>query len=225
MPIFIRIVQDTKAAVMGRRDKYVNGEKLNVQFPFAVIQKISDTQGVLQLVQKNNDRLTATVNAAVGNYTFFVQVKQNDFTWWEPISIKVKDAVEIMDTSVQSANSLRFELVNNTSSLVKGNLVVNNGGNAFVPPLELKPGIVYKQTNIGQADLAPGTNTVTFITDSFAVRKDIVNWNIHRSMKSAETLDISKLFNDKVANIFKNRYLSPRPKGSTLQLPVQGIGD
>ncbi len=40
-----------------------------------------------------------------------------------------------------------------------------------------------------------------------------------------ETQDLSAYFNDKVTQIFSNKYLSPRPKTTTLQLPVQGIGD
>jgi hypothetical protein len=38
-------------------------------------------------------------------------------------------------------------------------------------------------------------------------------------------VDLSKFFNDKVTQIFKNEYLSPRPKVPTLQLPTQGIGE
>ena len=34
-----------------------------------------------------------------------------------------------------------------------------------------------------------------------------------------------KLFNARVADIFKNKYLSPRPQTTTLQIPVQGIGE
>jgi Domain of unknown function (DUF4450) len=37
--------------------------------------------------------------------------------------------------------------------------------------------------------------------------------------------DISSYFNDEVNNIFKNKYLSPRPASPTLQLPTQGIGN
>ncbi|MBB1284125.1 DUF4450 domain-containing protein [Flavisolibacter sp. BT320] len=40
-----------------------------------------------------------------------------------------------------------------------------------------------------------------------------------------ETVDLTPYFNDQVTNIFKNKYLSPRPKVSTLQLPTQGIGN
>jgi hypothetical protein len=38
-------------------------------------------------------------------------------------------------------------------------------------------------------------------------------------------VDISRFFNDSVTNIFKNRYLSPRSPYTTLQIPVQGIGE
>jgi hypothetical protein len=40
-----------------------------------------------------------------------------------------------------------------------------------------------------------------------------------------EKVDLNSYFNDQVNNIFKNQYLSPRPKGPTLQLPTQGIGN
>lgn len=43
--------------------------------------------------------------------------------------------------------------------------------------------------------------------------------------KKMETVDLSGHFNDKVTQIFENKYLSPRPQTTTLQLPVQGIGD
>jgi hypothetical protein len=34
-----------------------------------------------------------------------------------------------------------------------------------------------------------------------------------------EKIDLKNYFNDKVTNIFKNQYLSPRPSVPTLQLP------
>ncbi|MBQ9357363.1 MAG: DUF4450 domain-containing protein [Prevotella sp.] len=37
--------------------------------------------------------------------------------------------------------------------------------------------------------------------------------------------DISSFFNSNVDDIFKNRYTSPRPAVTTLQLPVQGVGE
>ncbi|MEO6733462.1 MAG: DUF4450 domain-containing protein [Ferruginibacter sp.] len=40
-----------------------------------------------------------------------------------------------------------------------------------------------------------------------------------------EKIDLKNYYNDKITNIFKQQYLSPRPVGPTLQLPTQGIGN
>jgi hypothetical protein len=40
-----------------------------------------------------------------------------------------------------------------------------------------------------------------------------------------DKVDLATAYNDKVTNIFKPQYLSPRPVSPTLQLPVQGIGN
>lgn len=39
------------------------------------------------------------------------------------------------------------------------------------------------------------------------------------------TVDMIGYYNDSVTNIFNNKYLSPRPEVTTLQIPVQGIGE
>lgn len=46
-----------------------------------------------------------------------------------------------------------------------------------------------------------------------------------KRFKKFEMLDLSALCNDSVTNIFKHKYLSPRPQTTTLQIPVQGIGE
>jgi hypothetical protein len=40
-----------------------------------------------------------------------------------------------------------------------------------------------------------------------------------------EKVNLMPYFNDKVTQIFQNKYVSPRPVGPTLQLPTQGIGN
>ena len=42
---------------------------------------------------------------------------------------------------------------------------------------------------------------------------------------SCRQQNLSAFFNAKVDDIFKNQYLSPRPQTTTLQIPVQGIGE
>ncbi len=43
--------------------------------------------------------------------------------------------------------------------------------------------------------------------------------------KRFHTVDLSRYYNSEVSDIFKNKYLSPRPKTTTLQIPIQGIGE
>ena len=43
--------------------------------------------------------------------------------------------------------------------------------------------------------------------------------------KPFHTQNIARHFNANVADIFRNKYLSPRPQTTTLQIPVQGIGE
>lgn len=43
--------------------------------------------------------------------------------------------------------------------------------------------------------------------------------------KKARMVDMSKAFNANVTDIFRNEYVSPRPTSTTLQIPVQGIGE
>ena len=47
--------------------------------------------------------------------------------------------------------------------------------------------------------------------------------NLNKSL--CEPVNIDKYFNDSITNTFQNRYLSPRPPYTTLQIPTQGIGE
>lgn len=46
-----------------------------------------------------------------------------------------------------------------------------------------------------------------------------------RVAKNSEYVDISPQFNSSVDDIYRNEYLSPRPPFTTLQIPVQGVGE
>lgn len=52
------------------------------------------------------------------------------------------------------------------------------------------------------------------------------NWDaVIPSTQKLDTVSLTPYFNDQVTNIFKNKYLNPRPQSPTLQLPWQGIGN
>ncbi|HVS97205.1 MAG TPA: hypothetical protein VHE54_12010, partial [Puia sp.] len=50
-------------------------------------------------------------------------------------------------------------------------------------------------------------------------------WALPGRGRLADTVSLARYFNDDITHIFTNRYLSPRPKVPTLQLPTQGIGN
>jgi hypothetical protein len=76
----------------------------------------------------------------------------------------------------------------------------------------------------------PGTNVVR-ITTRNDKHKDkiftgrVINWSVPLTGTTQRSLDLTSYFNDALTNIFKNKYLSPRPASPTLQLPWQGIGN
>lgn len=209
----------------GLKEKYITGDKLKADFPSGVVQKVFDPQHILQNVQYTNGLLNGSVDAKKGSYVIFVQVKQKEFIWWQALNIVVKDPIEIITSFKQSQNDLQFSVINNTNELQKGNLVVNAGNNAFVKSVTIKPNETYLQLNLGNEHVIPGTNEITFTTNKFIAHQNVINWNANQPAKNLQQIDLSKFFNDKVTNIFKNEYLSPRPPGPTLQLPTQGIGD
>jgi hypothetical protein len=76
--------------------------------------------------------------------------------------------------------------------------------------------------------VAPGRNAVT-LTDANGqpISQQLITWSKPADATAKwEQVDLARHFNDQVINIFqKNKYVSPRPVGPTLQLPTQGIGN
>ena len=148
----IKIVwQDKQHDKIELKKNYLAGDKFSIQFPNAVIQKIFDPQKVLTNSQITNTGLQGNISFDNGSHTAFVNIKQNGFSWWQPLDINIKDEIKIISSNNQ------IETIKNKPKL--------------------------------------------------------------------EEIDLTKFFNDKVTQIFKNQYLSPRPKVPTLQLPTQGIGE
>ena len=123
------------------------GAAFAAMFAHARVGAVADPQRVLSQPQLSGSNLTARVAGVPGSRTAFVQLKQGDLTWWEPLKIQV----QAPPTPAAEA--------------------------AAVPPAA---------------------------------------W---------ETVDLSAAFNDRVPQIFRNSYRSPRSETATLELPTQGIGN
>jgi hypothetical protein len=70
---------------------------------------------------------------------------------------------------------------------------------------------------------------ITFKSLTWGRNPELPEPKVSISMPSANAvlskIDLQPYFNDKVTQIFKNKYLSPRPQSTTLQIPWQGIGN
>jgi hypothetical protein len=97
--------------------------------------------------------------------------------------------------------------------------------NGYSIPIQNTPGKISEPFTIPLDALNPGTNKLTIAyANGKKINSQLVNWKGEKQV-TLETVDLGAFFNDKVTQIFKNKYLSPRPAVTTLQLPWQGIGD
>ena len=71
----------------------------------------------------------------------------------------------------------------------------------------------------------PGTNTIRLSLNEMHTKASILNWEIMPQNSKYAEVDLKNYLNDKVTQIYKNEYLSPRPKQVTLQLPKHGYGN
>ncbi|NDW11456.1 DUF4450 domain-containing protein [Bacteroides sp. 214] len=139
------IVQKTVSAVK----EYGNNDPVRVPLNGS-FRTVYDPQRILKGVSINTDQtaLFLKVEGEAGHRTLFVQVQQDDMTWWQPVDVEVKK-----EENPQTP--------------------------AFV-------------------------NVVT---------------------KKCAQVNMDNLFNSSVTDIFRNEYLTPRSPYTTLQLPIQGIGE
>lgn len=143
------------------------------------------------------------IRPSYGNKTTFVQLQQGAFIWWQPVYFKVVNGIEIA-TSENTVN------VKNYSKDTAVHMWVNG----------------QQLDKVDQALLHPGTNHVLLKSNNHMATGEILNWKVNaKPNTNFEKIDLTKYYNEKVTNIFKQNYLSPRPVSPTLQLPTQGIGN
>ncbi len=200
---------------------FTQEQAVNKSFPTSSLLKVHDPQMALKSLRTTPNGFSATVNATVGEYTVFVQLKQGALIWWMPLCFSVVPPVELVAENSREDNNNRFQLQNNTTFHGPAKVYVN-GFSASVQTAAGKPS---EPLSIPLNALIPGTNKISIsYPDGKKYNAQLINWQGEKTVR-LETVDLSTYFNDKVTQIFKNKYLSPRPVATTLQLPWQGIGD
>ena len=93
------------------RQTYKTGESIKLKWQQARVLEIMDPQQALQQASHTNTELTATVQSTTGNKTFFVKLKQGQFSWWEPVCFAIATAEVIVEQKAVINNSTVFEKV------------------------------------------------------------------------------------------------------------------
>jgi hypothetical protein len=202
------------------------GAQLTAATPAGFIQSIYDPQQVLQNIMLTSNQVQATIQSGAGHKTAFIQLRQGEMVWWFPLRIEVKQPVAIIAAADVNDAGIRFN-IKNRGAAVTGKIIVNAGEHAWQQSIQLPANGTTAEISVPAAHLVPGSNRIR-VEWGEGLHADtvIMNWQVKAGADSKfEKIDLSKHFNDKVTNIFKQTYLSPRPQSTTLQLPVQGIGN
>ena len=209
------------------------GEPLAVKMGKAKITGIYDPQGALNDAGFTEHGLHATVRAGQGNKTIFVALQQGPFHWWRPVYFKVIPPVELTIPPDQPADHMLVWVTNHTSFPQSGRLLLNYGTGKYSIPVSVRAKSSIDATsmdtrfNLPSGWLQNGTNNIRFDNDKgLTAEATLTDWNAPPVPgEKYDTVGLSAYFNDRVTQIFRNRYLSPRPASPTLQLPIQGIGN
>ncbi|MFH7018472.1 DUF4450 domain-containing protein [Flavobacterium sp. FlaQc-47] len=78
---------------MESKENYTSNEILDLKTLKAKIISVYDPQLILSEISKTDNSLRAKVNSA-GNKLFFIELKQGELSWWQPIHINVKSEIE-----------------------------------------------------------------------------------------------------------------------------------
>ena len=203
---------------------YSDGEVLNLKTSSAKIIDVYDPQSVLSQIKFTDSELKANVNGNDAK-TFFVKLRQGEMIWWSPMNLNVKPIIEWISDRLDN-DKLLLTLKNNSKNTIQGSLIFKPNNTEIIQNITINPN---GETTIPITieNLISGTNFMELRTiEGESYKISFTNWDIPmKKEQQVEMVSLSEAFNAKVIDIFNYKYVSPRPKTPTLQLPTQGIGN
>lgn len=145
--------------------------------------------------------------------TFFVQVEQNGTTWWQPVNVDIRFPLETR------WENKKLKIQSKSSNPINGKLTVNDFQTTF--SLQKNQN---SQIEIPLNYLSKGTNSIELEYNGIKQNIEIIDWEIENEGQF-NNISLASTYNEKVTEVFNQKYLSPRLKVPTLQLPWQGIGN
>lgn len=191
---------------------YVNYISENLQLNFDSENKIKDVLDPQELIKTRiGNQFTLIQEERKG--TFFVQVEQNGTTWWQPVNVNIRFPLE-----AKWANK-KLQIQSKSSNLNNGKLSVNGLNKNFTIQKNQNTSI-----EIPLNYLSKGTNSIVLDYNGIKQNIEITDWEIE-NQGQFDNISLASKYNEKVTEIFNQKYLSPRLEVPTLQLPWQGIGN
>ncbi len=210
--------EGAKPVLPGAEKTYAVGSTMSVNLAGAKVLKVYDPEGALTDAQVTSSGINAKTSGKMGNHTLFLQTQQGKLEWYMPICFKTEQALTLIPANGMEADNHSFRLQNNSDADATVSVKVNG----YQTKVSIPQGKLSDDINIPETELLPGTNAVNLNGKNTVTQ--LVDWSGTKTVKQ-EMVDLAGYFNDKVTQIFRNKYLTPRPQVTTLQLPWQGIGD
>ncbi|MDB5325620.1 MAG: hypothetical protein JWM57_1189 [Phycisphaerales bacterium] len=203
------------------------GQPIEIGTAARELLEVKDPQGVLKDVTISGRKLRATVaDALPGARTVFLHVRQGDLSWWQPVPIDVRPVYGIQETAFDSNKpKLSFRVANNSKSDLDVKAVVELNGVVKTVQIQSESLAVSGRIVIDAPIILAGQNrlAVTLPGQSPLVT-NVSDWLRPAAMATWDAVDLTPYFNDRVTQVFKNRYVSPRSPYCSLAMPVQGYG-
>ena len=184
----------------------------NLQLNFDSKKKIKNVLDPQELIKsRNGNQFNLIQEERKG--TFFVQVEQNGTTWWQPVNVDIRFPL------VTKWVTKKLQIQSKSSNPINGKLSINGLNKTFSIQKNQSTSI-----EIPANYLSKGTNSITLEYNGFKQIIEITDWEIE-NQGQFDNISLASKYNEKVTEIFNQKYLSPRLKVPTLQLPWQGIGN
>lgn len=198
--------------IKNEQTDFTNYISENLQLNFDLKKKIKDVFDPQELIKTRNESQSSLIPEERKG-TFFVQVEQNGTSWWQPVNVDIRFPLEAKWMN----KKLRIE--SKSANPINGKLSINGLNKTFSIQKNQNTSI-----EIPANYLSKGTNSIELQYNGIRQNIEITDWEIE-NQGQFNTITLASKYNEKVTEIFNQKYLSPRLKVPTLQLPWQGIGN
>jgi hypothetical protein len=202
------------------------GGTIRAQVAPAVLLKVDDPQNALNGLNATANVLQAVAVGEFGHRTAFLEVQQGQLRWWIPVPFEIRPAWEILPAETQDASTLRFRVRNNNPTAFDHAVDFTSGVDTLKTRLQVPAFGDSAEIALPATHLLPGSNLVVAqLGGNQSVSGLVPNWKLPANPSTTWTpVNLAPLFNDRVTQIFKHDYLSPRSPYCSLSIPTQGIG-